>query len=175
MNEWLRTCSISRQGERLVLPLLSQLGQVIEMKGDHEITLINQRAGVDFVIAHSMTGLPLFCELKTEETTSPNIYLEVVQNRDINSIGWWKTIRSDLLTWCFLDTLGGYIVKVHPLREWVSRQDLPLKEPETVNSAAYLASWLSISSGVGPGNIQPWNYYDSDHELQQKLTIMNLL
>lgn len=172
---WTEACLVGNQGVTLVLPMIQLLGNTIVMSGTHPITLTNQRLGVDCITQSRLTGEPIYVEIKTEQHTSDNIFVETVQNRGIASEGWFHTIQSDLLVWVFLDYHHGYLMRVNPLFEWVNDNSCNLPVRCSDKGVGYTPAWTSITSELGPENIQAWDILNTDRELQNKLQTMHLL
>lgn len=174
MNNWQENCEIAQRGVELALPLIRQMGRPIELSGEQEGILAIQRLGIDIIVDRA--SVPLCIEVKTEVTTSPNIFIELIQNRFIeNSPGWFHTIKSPILIWTFLDTYHGYIIRTNPLLQWVRENIHQLPERMGKRSIGLTPSWTSITSGIGSENIQHWHCLDTDTEMSQKLKTMKLL
>lgn len=174
MDDWSVNCEIGQRGIDVALPVLSLIGRPVVLNGDQAAILAIQKLGIDVIVDRD--DIPLCVEVKAELTTSPNIFLEITQNRFIrNSPGWFCTIKSPLLVWTFLDNYHGYIVNTYPLLEWVSNTKQHIPERNGKRSVGLTPSWASITSNIGPENIQHWHVMDTDHELQTKLQTMNLI
>lgn len=176
-KQWPETCEIGQKGIRLAMPLLQLLGQPTEMTGNHPITLTNQKQGVDIFIKHRLTGQPFYVEIKTEQTWSENLFVELLQNVNTGSPGWFYTVKSHLLMWVFLDNPSGYLMRTNPLQKWVKQNwdKHYIFRPKGLMSVGLCPSWLSVSCGIGPENAQEWHLFDSVDNHQQTLTKMKLL
>ena len=174
MSDWRGNCEIAQRGVELALPLIRQLGRPIELNGEQEAILAIQRHGIDVIVEREPS--PLCIEVKGEVTTSPNIFIELIQNRFLEySPGWYHTITSPILIWVFLDNYHGYIIRTNPLLRWVSRNLYQLPERNGERSTGLTPSWTSITSNIGSENIQHWHCLDTDAEMRQTLKTMKLL
>lgn len=174
MKDWQGNCAIAQQGITVAMPLIRLLGKPIELNGEQEAILAIQKQGIDIIVDREPS--PLCVEVKTEVTTSPNIFVELIQNRFLDhSPGWYHTIKSPILIYAFLDTGHGYIMRTYPLLQWVSRNLYQLPERKGERSLGLTPTWTSVTSGIGDHNIQHWHCMDTDSEMRQSLQTMKLL
>lgn len=89
-----------------------------------------QTRGVDFVW-HADEG-HFSVEVKTEEKTTGNLFLETISNCTTGEAGWLFTSEADLVAYGFLDGPRWLLFPLLPLRECIARRpDLPTRRART--------------------------------------------
>lgn len=167
---------VERDALRIAQPLINELGQSVPMVGEGQITLDLQQRGVDLIVAHEVSGLPLFIEIKGSRKTYKSLFVETVQHRDTGNDGWIHTLQSDLMVWVYTDSKTGYIIKIPNLRRYYhqNKDKLHFVEPPDTKTIGCLIPWeiLLSEAGIGPVAAQYIDFREADH--YEQLLMMGL-
>lgn len=111
--------TVEAQGEAYLLPLL-QARFVKVQRVDSNI--ITQKCFGDWV-GLCADGTHRTIELKTEEKTTGNLFIETWSNYTKSILGWGRTLKADELWYFFLDTKELYLLDWNACQSWLFKYE----------------------------------------------------
>lgn len=144
----------------LILPMLSaSYREVIHLARGDQTAMEFQWRGIDLLLikepAGPATRETVAVELKAEERTTGNLFLETWSNRRTGREGWIRTSRAVGLIYCFLDTESIYVAHMGRLQEWATTQlhcypeRVQQKHSQSNETVGHIVPILRLSAEVG--------------------------
>lgn len=129
MNAFNQTRMVEASGMARLRPFIEEHsnGQFVLIEKGPLAAELQQTIG-DVLMNHKARGRLVSIELKSEQQTRPNFFLETWSNRDLDdaasweargsNVGWMYKIHATLLFYHFLDEDRLYIIKMFDLARW---------------------------------------------------------
>lgn len=111
--------AVERRSRNIIEPLLEQStdGRFVYTDKGRLAREFQKKYG-DVLINEKNSQELFSVEMKAEQKTSPNLFLEVWSNGSRYTLGWMFHCEADLLFYHFIDSDDLYIVKFQNLKRW---------------------------------------------------------